>query len=152
MKFTIHWPYQSWHDFRWINIDLQRNEYSNPWNAMNVIWKCPNNKNRGPLHSITIKNWIEHRWQIVIVPSPGSIWDYPYLNQVSSMMGLVYGTGPDPKQDFLPPNSRFPPSHVNIILSFPFSSWDFGAFTCVLRSYVIYAATSSISIVSNSFS
>ncbi|XP_029052141.1 uncharacterized protein LOC114880371 [Osmia bicornis bicornis] len=49
---------------------------------------------------------------IVIVPSPGSIWDYPYLNQVISMMGLVYGTGPDSKQDFLPPNSRFPPSHM----------------------------------------
>ncbi|XP_076385242.1 uncharacterized protein LOC100875244 isoform X3 [Megachile rotundata] len=50
--------------------------------------------------------------KMVIVASPGSIWDYPYLNHVSSMMGLVYGTGPDPKQDFFPPNSRFPQSHM----------------------------------------
>ncbi|XP_015428901.1 PREDICTED: uncharacterized protein LOC107185678 [Dufourea novaeangliae] len=49
---------------------------------------------------------------MVIVPTPGSIWDYPYLNQVTSMMGLVYGTGPEPEQDFFPPKTRIPDTHM----------------------------------------
>ncbi|XP_076166162.1 uncharacterized protein LOC143146040 [Ptiloglossa arizonensis] len=49
---------------------------------------------------------------MVIVPSPGSIWDYPYLNQITGMMGLVYGTGPDPLQDFFPTKTRIPESHM----------------------------------------
>ncbi|XP_054014442.1 uncharacterized protein LOC128895677 [Hylaeus anthracinus] len=49
---------------------------------------------------------------MVIVPSPGSIWDYPYLNQVTSMMGLVYGTGPELEQDFFPSKNRIPESHM----------------------------------------
>ncbi|KOC70611.1 hypothetical protein WH47_03627 [Habropoda laboriosa] len=51
---------------------------------------------------------------MVIVPSPGSIWDYPELNQVSSVMGLVYGTGPKIEQiDLFPPKIRIPETHVN---------------------------------------
>ncbi|CAK9802353.1 hypothetical protein ANTQUA_LOCUS3268 [Anthophora quadrimaculata] len=50
---------------------------------------------------------------MVVVPSPGSIWDYPELNQVSSVMGLVYGTGPKPEQsDLFPPKIRIPETHM----------------------------------------
>lgn len=49
---------------------------------------------------------------MVIVPSPGSIWDYPYLNQVTSMMGLVYGTRSKPEQDLFPSKIRIPEIHV----------------------------------------
>ncbi|XP_050477181.1 uncharacterized protein LOC126867085 [Bombus huntii] len=49
---------------------------------------------------------------MMIVPSPGSIWDYPYLNQVSRMMGLVYGTRPKPEQDLFAPKIRIPETHM----------------------------------------
>ncbi|KAG6796844.1 hypothetical protein HZU73_07830 [Apis mellifera caucasica] len=49
---------------------------------------------------------------MVIVPSPGSIWDYPYLNQVTSMMGLVYGTRSKPEQDLFPSKIRIPEIHM----------------------------------------
>ncbi|XP_076752343.1 uncharacterized protein LOC143424266 [Xylocopa sonorina] len=49
---------------------------------------------------------------MVVVPSPGSIWDYPYLNQVTSMMGLVYGSKPKPERDLFPPKIRIPEKHM----------------------------------------
>lgn len=57
---------------------------------------------------------------MVIVPSPGSIWDYPYLNQVTSMMGLVYGTRSKPEQDLFPSKIRIPEIHVISPLHLPF--------------------------------
>ena len=57
---------------------------------------------------------------MVIVPSPGSIWDYPYLNQVTSMMGLVYGTRSKPEQDLFPSKIRIPEIHVIFPFSIPF--------------------------------
>lgn len=66
---------------------------------------------------------------MVIVPSPGSIWDYPYLNQVTSMMGLVYGTRSKPEQDLFPSNIRIPEIHVISPLH-PLSPFQyFNAFT-----------------------
>ena len=52
---------------------------------------------------------------MVIVPSPRSIWDYPYLDQVSS---LVHGTRPKPEQDPFPPKIRIPETHVTCSHSF----------------------------------
>lgn len=76
---------------------------------------------------------------MVVVPSPGSIWDYPYLNQVISMMDLVYGTRPKPKQDLFPPNIRIPEVHVTSPLH-PLSPFrHFTAFNCGLPSIMIYA-------------
>ncbi|XP_017767548.1 PREDICTED: uncharacterized protein LOC108556103 [Eufriesea mexicana] len=49
---------------------------------------------------------------MVVVPSPGSIWDYPYLNQVISTMDLVYRTRPKPEQDLFPPKIRIPEVHM----------------------------------------
>lgn len=66
---------------------------------------------------------------MVIVPSPGSIWDYPYLNQVTSMMGLVYGTRSKPEQDLFPSKIRIPEIHVISPLH-PLSPFQYlGAFT-----------------------
>lgn len=66
---------------------------------------------------------------MVIVPSPGSIWDYPYLNQVTSMMGLVYGTRSKPEQDLFPSKIRIPEIHVISPLH-PLSPFQhLGAFT-----------------------
>lgn len=66
---------------------------------------------------------------MVIVPSPGSIWDYPYLNQVTSMMGLVYGTRSKPEQDLFPSKIRIPEIHVISPLH-PLSPFHYlGAFT-----------------------
>ncbi|XP_026675190.1 uncharacterized protein LOC108632099 [Ceratina calcarata] len=62
------------------------------------------------------KKFFQHTWQpqqMVIVPSPGSIWDYPYLDQVTSMMSLVYGTGPPkPEQELYPSKIRNPETHM----------------------------------------
>lgn len=69
---------------------------------------------------------------MVIVPSPGSIWDYPYLNQVSRMMGLVYGTRPKPEQDLFPPKIRIPETHVMFPLHTLSPFGYFSAFTHTL--------------------
>ncbi|XP_043786811.1 uncharacterized protein LOC122711808 [Apis laboriosa] len=61
---------------------------------------------------------------MVIVPSPGSIWDYPYLNQVTSMMGLVYGTRSKPEQDLFPSKIRIPEIHMESPSKFELTKTD----------------------------
>lgn len=51
--------------------------------------------------------------QMIVVPSPASIWDYPCLDQLTSIMGLVYEAGPDSQREFFPSaKNRIPPVHV----------------------------------------
>ncbi|XP_031847866.1 uncharacterized protein LOC116433665 isoform X2 [Nomia melanderi] len=55
---------------------------------------------------------------MVIMASTDSIWDYPYPSQASSVMGLVYGTGPEPEPDYFPPKSRIPEARMESLSRF----------------------------------
>lgn len=82
---------------------------------------------------------------MVIVPSPGSIWDYPYLNQVTSMMGLVYGTRSKPEQDLFPSKIRIPEIHVIFPFSIPFHLFNISVRSLRDLRSILYFITRTMS-------
>lgn len=73
-------------------------------------------------HSTSIRLRARYRWQMVIMASADSIWDYPYSSQATNAVGLIYGTVPEPEPDYFPPNSRIPETRVTYLFLSPVDS------------------------------